>query len=225
MVPKQRPGTPAKESLSRWCVDWAHEDFKIYSVPGEKNLFNDFHSHSAALDHPPFDTLQQQAAHVERKLNAMKRTVNGNPPSEPLHEVDVAEEEVDHIEPLVINRQILVIIPQDPPVEQKLQKHEANMAGKSLLLDIHSNTMRLSSSSNYQRRHFTRWTRRRMQRMETETAIPDVHVYLNKERKIVIPVQDEQLRINIIAAAHQDKHGHCKEKQTIKLINEVFTYH
>ena len=58
-----------------------------------------------------------------------------------------------------------------------------------------------------------------------ETAVPNVNIYLNSEGKIVIPLQDEQLRINIIAAAHQGKHGHCKEKQTCKLMNEVFAWH
>lgn len=50
-------------------------------------------------------------------------------------------------------------------------------------------------------------------------------MHVNKDGKIIIPTQDEQLRINIIAAAHQGKHDHCKCKQTIKLINEVFTWH
>ena len=226
MMPKQRPaslGTPAKERLNRWCMDWAHEDFKIYSVPGEKNLFNDFHSRGAAPDQPPFYTLQQHARYVEQKLNAMKRSVTGNPASEPLHEVQ-AQEEVPHVDAPVINRQCLVIVLQDPPEDQQLQKHDVNLAGKSLLPNIMPQDWpSVQTIAASQQRHLSRRTRRRMQRMET--AVPDVSVYLNSEGKILIPLQDEQLRINIIAAAHQGKHGHCKEKQTCKLINKVFAWH
>ena len=64
---------------------------------------------------------------------------------------------------------------------------------------------------------------RRLNRIEI--PVPNVYVYTNAEGKIVIPVQDEQLRINIIAAAHQEKYGHCKCKQTIQLISEVFCWH
>ena len=50
-VASSRPaciGTAGRERMQRWCLDWAHEDFKIYSVPGSQNLFNDFHSRNGA---------------------------------------------------------------------------------------------------------------------------------------------------------------------------------
>lgn len=91
------------------------------SVPGEKNLFNEFHSRNAAPNHPPFYTLKQHVEYVERKLSAMKRAVKGNPAAEPLHEVRVTdkleendEDDTQETEPPIINRQNLVIIPQDP---------------------------------------------------------------------------------------------------------------
>ena len=52
-----------------------------------------------------------------------------------------------------------------------------------------------------------------------------MYVYTNDEGKIVIPIQDQQLCINIIAAAHQGKHGHCKCNETFKAISEVFMWH
>ena len=83
-VAKQRPasiGTASRERMQRWCMDWAHEDFKIYSVPGSQNLFNDFHSAPTGCE---FYTLQQHAENVESKLAAMHATVEGNPATLPL---------------------------------------------------------------------------------------------------------------------------------------------
>ena len=70
--------------MQRWCMDWAHEDFKIYSVPGSQNLFNDFHSRRGAPTGCEFYTLQQHAENVESKLAAMHATVEGNPATLPL---------------------------------------------------------------------------------------------------------------------------------------------
>ena len=81
----------------------------------------------------------------------------------------------------------------------------------------------LATIAQSQSTHLTRRTRRRLNRIKTAT--PGVYVYVNAEQKIVIPIQDEQICVNIIATAHQGKHGHCKCKQTMKLINEVFIWH
>ena len=35
-----------------------------------------------------------------------------------------------------LNRQFLVIVPQDPPLDDNLNMHERNLAGKSLLPNI-----------------------------------------------------------------------------------------
>ena len=118
----------------------------------------------------------------------------------------------------------MVIVPQDPPEMDKLDKNEMNLAGKSLLPNIQPvDWPSVETIAASQLRHLTARTRRRLQKMET--AVPDTYVYLNDEAKIVIPVQDQQLCINIIAAAHQGKHGHCKHKHTKKLIGEVFMSH
>ena len=42
--------------------------------------------------------------------------------------------------------------------------------------------------------------------------------------KIVIPRDDQQLQIRIIAVAHQGHHGHYKPRATVKLIREAFTW-
>lgn len=57
-------------------MDWAHDDFKeVYLVPGEQNLFNDFHSREWAPTGSEFYTLKQHAENVERKVAAMHATV------------------------------------------------------------------------------------------------------------------------------------------------------
>lgn len=84
-VASRRPaciGTAARERMRRWCLDWAHEDFKIYSVPGSKNLFNDFHSRNGAPMGAEFFTLQQHAEQVDKKLARMRREDKGNPASQ-----------------------------------------------------------------------------------------------------------------------------------------------
>ena len=227
-------GTASKERMQRWCLDWAHEDFKIYSVPGDQNLFNEFHTRSGAPEGAEFYTLQQHAEQVEAKLAKMKRSVEGNPASQVLEPEGASDKSgngdggkpknQDTDEQKHVHRQFLVITPQNPPVQDALDKHEHNLAGKSLLPDIQPmDWPSVEAIAASQRRHLTARTRRRLNRMES--AVPNVHVYLNQEGKIVIPTQDSQLRINMIAAAHQGKHGHCKHKQTVKLINEVFTWH
>ena len=70
--------------MQRWCLDWAHEDFKVYSVPGSKNIFNDFHSRHGAPNGAQFFTLQQHAENVEQKLAAIHAEVEGNPAAQPL---------------------------------------------------------------------------------------------------------------------------------------------
>ena len=118
----------------------------------------------------------------------------------------------------------MVIMPQDPPVLDKLDKHETNLVGKSLLPNIQPvDWPSVETITASQLRHLTARTRRRLQKLET--AVPNTYVYLNDEAKIVIPTQDHQLCINIIAAAHQGKHGHCKHKHTKQLISEVFIWH
>lgn len=108
-------------------------------------------------------------------------------------------------------------------MQDELEMHERNLAEKSLLPNITPmDWPSVETIARSQETHLTRRTRRRLHRIET--VVPGTHVYVNAEQKIVIPVQDEQLCINIITTAHQGKHGHCKCKQTVKLISEVFTW-
>ena len=45
--PRNLP-VPYADRLNRWCLDLLHEDFVIFSVPGGKNLFNDYHTRGGA---------------------------------------------------------------------------------------------------------------------------------------------------------------------------------
>ena len=148
----------------------------------------------------------------EQKLARMTRTVKGNPASQ-LLEPDVpdnptaakpeqteaaeqtspsksnheeTEEDDTPPEERQTHRQFLVIMPQDPPVLDKLDKHETNLAGKSLLPNIQPvDWPSVETIAASQLRYLTARTRRRLQKLET--AVPNTYVYLNDEAKIVIP--------------------------------------
>ena len=69
---------------------------------------------------------------------------------------------------VTVNRQFLVIVPQDPPTDDKLDKHEVNMAGKSLLPNIMpADWPSVETIANSQRQHLNAATRGRLQRLET----------------------------------------------------------
>ena len=44
-----------------------------------------------------------------------------------------------------VNRQFLVVVPQDPPVSDELNKHEHNLAGKSILPKHHPGGLAVSA--------------------------------------------------------------------------------
>ena len=78
MNKKRRPALLKQTShdrLNRWCLQWAHADFQIYHVPGEMNLFNDFHSRAGAPRAEPLYTLADHARKVEEKLNQLREDV------------------------------------------------------------------------------------------------------------------------------------------------------
>ena len=82
-VQAKRPatlGTASQDRLNRWCLDWSHEDFKIYTVPGEQNFFNDFHSRGGAPGAAPFYTLEEHARRVEEDLERIQRACGEEQP-------------------------------------------------------------------------------------------------------------------------------------------------
>lgn len=59
-VQEARPatlGTATQDRLNRWCLNWHHEDFLIYTVFGEQNSYNDFNSRDGVPGAAPFFTL------------------------------------------------------------------------------------------------------------------------------------------------------------------------
>ena len=88
MAPSTRPAyiqIPARDRLNRMCLDWAHENFKIYSVPGVDNTFNDYHTRNGAPNAAPFVTLVQHAEQVELRLAALRESA-AKPDSEKIRE-------------------------------------------------------------------------------------------------------------------------------------------
>ena len=55
-----------------------NEDFTIYTVPGTKNLFNDFHTREGAPGPSHFYSLAEHAADVESKLTLLENSVAVN---------------------------------------------------------------------------------------------------------------------------------------------------
>ena len=65
-------GKASVDRLDRWCHDWSHEDFQVYTLPGEMNLFNDFHTRDGAPDAAPFLTLAEHEERLARKLGELE---------------------------------------------------------------------------------------------------------------------------------------------------------
>ena len=77
------------DRLNHWCLDRAHEDFQIYTIPGKMNVYNnDFHSRGEAPDAQPFYTLQEHERRLEAKLKTLEKVSEGAAASaDPVEEV------------------------------------------------------------------------------------------------------------------------------------------
>jgi len=250
-VPGNRPasiGTPAQARLRHWCLDWAHENFRIYSMPGEDNLFNDFHTRGGAPRRTPFLSLQEHARRLDERLTALRNPpAAGNPatwdlshlPCKDQTSADQSPAEAGESgspgkagqttppptegQPQQVWRQHLVIVPPAPADTDELQRHEHNLAGVSLLPELEPDDwpspQEISAS---QRQNLPQAALNSL--TLRDSGEPGVRLFVDGGGKIVIPDNDLPLQVRIVAVAHQGHHGHTKARATVKLVRRVFTW-
>ena len=115
MADAHRPANlpvPYEDRLNRWCLDLINEDFFIYSVPGEMNLFNDFHTRGGAPGAEHFLTLAEHAASVDAKLAQLSDSASDD--------ADPQEEATAGSAHARVKQHLVIATPAEPPAS-KLQ--------------------------------------------------------------------------------------------------------
>ena len=65
-----------EDRFNRWCLDLFYDNFFVFSVTGEQNLFNDFHySRGGSPATKRFYPLEEHAADLERSLVELGESV------------------------------------------------------------------------------------------------------------------------------------------------------
>ena len=238
------------DRLDRQCLKWRHTDFQMYHVPGVMNLFNDFHSRAGAPNSEPFFTLADHAAKLEEKLATLQEEAGEGQSRAPVKperspstasaagaDAHAREEACEghsgapseaagapstaptsHASAHV--RQHLLITEPMPQPTDRLDKHEKNLAGESLLPYLPPHDWPDVASIKASQQHIPERARRTLR--SVDTAEPGIAVLTNADGKIVLPANDKQLIAAVCAAAHQGKHGHNTSKQMRKQIEECF---
>jgi hypothetical protein len=218
------------------------------------NTYNDFHTRSGAKEAGAFITLAEHAAQVDTKLEALKDRVANrsadeireiaeltcahagaakrqttvesqkSSPGEPGKETNPKPPaNKTTATPLTSVKQHLVIIGGPRHRDRELQQFDRNLAGEKLLPELDPDDWPTAADiAASQRRYLTRRTRRALQ--EVDTPDPDTKFWINQDRKIVIPEQDNELIARIVAVAHQGQHGHIAHDITRKRCEQVFTW-
>ena len=226
------------DRLNRWCQDWAHQDFQIYTIPGELNLYNDFHSRAGAPEAAPFCTLNEHQERMDRKVRRMESTAGIS-----LEELDsrldasiavfdadtdgegknttpgVATEDGSGGQTVRV-RQHLVLPREEPASSDRLDQWETNMAVKPLLPEV---------------KPFDWPPAREIVRAQqalppevtedldlVESSEPGQCLWLNQARQIVLPDGAESLKDRICAMAHQGRHGHLPAEVSAELVSKYF---
>ena len=177
------------------------------------NTFNDFHSRAGAPENGPFYTLAEHAERLEKKLQQLQEEVGDHGGSEP-------DDTASHPATAPTVTQHLLITEPMPTPTDKLDTHERNLAGESLLPHLPPHDWPGIASIAESQATIPAPARRTLRR--TDTAEAGVSILTNSEGKIVLPANDKALIAAICAAAHQGKHGHNTTKQMRSNIHECF---
>ena len=232
-------GRASQDRLNHWCQDWAHENFQIYTIPGKMNLYNDFHSREGAPGAEPFFTLKQHEQRLEAKLQRLEKLAAGTEgeadAKSESDDVD-SEVEVSGTAPVPADaasgaaqeggragvkvRQHLVLPRWEPAVSDELDLFDRNLAGKSLL--PHLDQFDWPGAREIAQAQQDIPDQLKAVLTEKDSAVPGVKLWVDRDGKIVLPQQAQQLIARICAAAHQGRHGHVPHDISTKVIRRFF---
>ena len=227
---KKRPANLNRanhDRLNHWCQDWEHQNFQIYTVPGEQNLFNDFHSRGGAPDAAPFQTLEQHEQRLQRKLDGLEEQAALSTDqldarlaaAVPLEGAPGPAGRGSASDPKVV-RQHLVLPRQEPASTEDLDQWDRNLAGKSLLPEVQPfdwpKPAEFAEAQTQLAPELARVLRR------VDSSEPGVSLLLDSDGKIVLPQGAEALKARICAVTHQGRHGHLPHEVSCRLIQKYF---
>ena len=204
-VQSKRPaslGTASQDRLNRWCLDWSHEDFSIYTIPGEINLFNDFHSRGGAPGRAPFYTLAEHAQDVESKLQQLREAAEG------------ADE-------TTVDQKLAVVTPA-PQVNVKPQRYDRDLEGQRLLPDLPPFDWPKADDIAAAQRALTAAEKRGLSAVTAPSG--GVQLLVDDEGRIVLPKGATELQGRIVAVAHCGRNGHLSADETVKQVRAYFAW-